>query len=62
MIVNDAASWSITPGSSIMLLESSISGPLCSERTFIAQVSPVTIVIYDHHIFIVQATGVIGRG
>ncbi len=62
MIVNDDASWSITPGSSIMLLESSISGPLCSERTFIAQVSLVTIVIYDNHIFIVQATGVIDSG
>ncbi len=61
-IVNDATSWSITPGSSIMLLESSISGPLCSERTFIAQASHITIVIYDHHIFIVQATGVTGSG
>ncbi len=38
-IVNDAKSWSITPGSSITLLGSSISGPLCSERTSIAQAS-----------------------
>ncbi len=62
IIINDATSWSITPGSSIMLLESSISGPLCSERTFIAQASLMMIVIYDHHIFIEQATGVIGSG
>ncbi len=30
---------------------------LCSKRKFIVQASLMTIVIYDCHIFIVQATG-----
>jgi hypothetical protein len=54
-IVNDATSWSITQELSIGLLESSISCQLCSQRTCTEQVSLMTIVIYDCHIFIVQA-------
>jgi hypothetical protein len=55
-IVNDATSWSITQVSSITLLELSISRQLCSQRTFIVLASLMVIVIYDCHIFIVQAT------
>ncbi len=39
---------------SFMLLESSI---MLLENTFIVQASLMTIIIYDHCIFIVQATG-----
>ncbi len=42
---------SVTVESTILLLESSISGQLCSQRTFIVQASLMMIVIYDCHIF-----------
>jgi hypothetical protein len=54
--VNDASSCSVTLELSIMLLEWSISRQLCSMRIFIAHASLMTIVIYDHHIFIALAT------
>jgi len=56
-IVNDGTVWSITLELAIALLESSISHPLCSYRAVMVQASLMMIVIYDPHIFIVQATG-----
>jgi len=56
MILNDTSVWSVTLESSITLQESPIRCHLCSYRTFIVQVSLMMIVIYDRHIFTVQAT------
>jgi hypothetical protein len=56
IIVNDATSWSVTLELSFMLQELSISCQLCSQRTLIILASLMMIIIYNCHIFMVQAT------